>query len=47
MRAVRVEAIKMQKQCKIILLLQSVLLKMSESKHSDIEVCYPGELSDA
>ena len=35
-----------QKQCERILLLQSVFLKMSESKHSHSEFYYPGELSD-
>jgi len=34
-----------QKQCKTILLLQSIFLKMRESKHSDSEFYYPGELS--
>ena len=36
-----------KKQCKTILLLKSVSLKMSESELSDREFYYPGELSDA
>jgi len=35
-----------QKQCKTILLLQSVFLKMSESERLDSECYYPGELSE-
>ena len=54
MRAVRVKVIgpekrvrPRQKDCKTILLLKCVSLKMSESEHSDSEFYYPGELSFA
>ena len=53
MRAVHVEVIgpekrvRPQRQCETILLLKSLPLKMSESKISESEFYYPGELSDA
>ena len=37
----------LQKQCKTILLLQSVFFKMSEGKHLDSEFYYPSDWSDA
>ena len=43
MKAVCVEIIEMR----MALQIQSVFLKMSESKHSDSEFYYPTELSDA